>query len=156
MSKVAPLLRVENLHVGFTNDGKHSDAVKHISFDIERGETVGLVGESGSGKSVSALSILKLLPYPAAFHNSGRIIFDGEDLTAVSQNRLQEIRGNDIAMIFQEPMSSLNPLHNIEKQICEIIQLHRGGTRAQARTETIELLKRVGIDNAEQRLTALP
>jgi microcin C transport system ATP-binding protein len=156
MSKVAPLLRVENLHVGFTNDGQHSDAVKHISFDIERGETVGLVGESGSGKSVSALSILKLLPYPAAFHNSGRIIFDGEDLTAVSQNRLQEIRGNDIAMIFQEPMSSLNPLHNIEKQICEIIQLHRGGTRAQARAETIELLERVGIDNAKQRLAALP
>ncbi len=156
MSQTAPLLRVENLHVGFTNDGQSSDAVKHISFDIERGETVGLVGESGSGKSVSALSILKLLPYPAAFHNAGRIIFDGEDLTAASQNRLQEIRGNDIAMIFQEPMSSLNPLHNIEKQICEIIQLHRGGTRAQARTETIELLKRVGIDNAEQRLTALP
>ncbi len=156
MSQAAPLLQVENLHVGFTNDGQKNDAVKHISFDIQRGETVGLVGESGSGKSVSALSILKLLPYPAAFHNAGKIIFDGEDLTAASQNRLQEIRGNDIAMIFQEPMTSLNPLHNIEKQICEIIQLHRGGTRAQARAETIELLNRVGIDNAERRLTALP
>ena len=151
-----PLLQVSDLHVGFRNDGQQSDAVHNISFDIRRGETLGLVGESGSGKSVSALSILKLLPYPAAFHKAGHIRFDGEDIFAAAPNRLQAIRGNDIAIIFQEPMSSLNPLHNIEKQISEIIQLHNGATRAQARAKTITLLKRVGIDNAEDRLTALP
>lgn len=151
-----PLLQVSDLHVGFRSDGQQSDAVHNISFDIRRGETLGLVGESGSGKSVSALSILKLLPYPAAFHKAGHIRFDGEDIFAAAPNRLQAIRGNDIAMIFQEPMSSLNPLHNIEKQISEIIQLHNGATRAQARAKTITLLKRVGIDNAEDRLKALP
>ena len=151
-----PLLQVSDLHVGFRSDGQQSDAVHNINFDIRRGETLGLVGESGSGKSVSALSILKLLPYPAAFHKAGHIRFDGEDIFAAAPNRLQAIRGNDIAMIFQEPMSSLNPLHNIEKQISEIIQLHNGATRAQARAKTITLLKRVGIDNAEDRLKALP
>jgi microcin C transport system ATP-binding protein len=151
-----PLLQVSDLHVGFRSDGQQSDAVHNISFDIRRGETLGLVGESGSGKSVSALSILKLLPYPAAFHKAGHIRFGGEDIFAAAPNRLQAIRGNDIAMIFQEPMSSLNPLHNIEKQISEIIQLHNGATRAQARAKTITLLKRVGIDNAEDRLKALP
>jgi len=151
-----PLLQVSDLHVGFRSDGQQSDAVHNINFDIRRGETLGLVGESGSGKSVSALSILKLLPYPAAFHKAGHIRFDGEDIFAAAPNRLQAIRGNDIAMIFQEPMSSLNPLHNIEKQISEIIQLHNGVTRAQARTKSIALLKRVGIDNAEDRLKALP
>ncbi len=156
MSSQGPLLQVQDLHVGFRSDGQESDAVQHIDFEVRRGETLGLVGESGSGKSVSALSILKLLPYPAAFHNSGRIVFDGEDLSEAPETRLQAIRGNDIAMIFQEPMSSLNPLHNIEKQISEIIQLHRPTTRAKAREETIALLKRVGIDDAEKRLGALP
>lgn len=152
----AALLQVSDLHVGFVSDGVESDAVHRINFDIRPGETLGLVGESGSGKSVSALSILKLLPYPAAFHKSGKITFKGEDISKASPTRLQGIRGNDIAMIFQEPMSSLNPLHNIEKQISEVVQLHNGGSRAQAREKTIALLTRVGIQNAEQRLTALP
>jgi microcin C transport system ATP-binding protein len=152
----AALLKVSDLHVGFVSDGVESDAVHRINFDIRPGETLGLVGESGSGKSVSALSILKLLPYPAAFHKSGKITFKGEDISKASPTRLQGIRGNDIAMIFQEPMSSLNPLHNIEKQISEVVQLHNGASRAQAREKTIALLTRVGIQNAEQRLTALP
>jgi len=152
----AALLQVSDLHVGFVSDGVESDAVHRINFDIRPGETLGLVGESGSGKSVSALSILKLLPYPAAFHKSGKITFKGEDISKASPTRLQGIRGNDIAMIFQEPMSSLNPLHNIEKQISEVVQLHNGASRAQAREKTIALLTRVGIQNAEQRLTALP
>ena len=152
----AALLQVSDLHVGFVSDGVESDAVHRINFDIRPGETLGLVGESGSGKSVSALSILKLLPYPAAFHKSGKITFKGEDIWKASPTRLQGIRGNDIAMIFQEPMSSLNPLHNIEKQISEVVQLHNGASRAQAREKTIALLTRVGIQNAEQRLTALP
>jgi microcin C transport system ATP-binding protein len=156
MSSQGPLLDIQDLHVGFRSDGRESDAVKHIHFEVRRGETLGLVGESGSGKSVSALSILKLLPYPAAFHHSGCIMFDGEDLSTAAENRLQAIRGNDISMIFQEPMSSLNPLHNIEKQISEMIQLHRPTTRAKARAQTIALLTRVGIDDAEKRLGALP
>ncbi|HAT08315.1 MAG TPA: microcin ABC transporter ATP-binding protein [Rhodobiaceae bacterium] len=150
------LLNVENLSVGFVSDGKSSGAVNRISFHIRHGETVGLVGESGSGKSVSALSILKLLPYPTAFHESGKIYFNDVDLMAQPDHVLRSVRGNRISMIFQEPMSSLNPLHSIEKQISEIIELHQGLDRAAARDETLRLLTRVGIPNAEKRLRALP
>ena len=154
--KTQPLVAVKNLHVGFQNDGRISDAVKGVSFDIHPGETLGLVGESGSGKSVSALSILRLLPYPSAFHKSGEIYFDGDDLLALDEDRLRAIRGRRISMIFQEPMSSLNPLHNIEKQIAEVVELHQGVSREAARAEALRLLTRVGIPNAAQRLTALP
>ena len=133
MTQTPTLLRVENLHVGFRSDGQASTAVRGISFDVPAGKTLGLVGESGSGKSVSALSVLGLLPYPAAFHDSGRILFDGDDLMGADTGLLQRLRGNDISMIFQEPMSSLNPLHSIEKQISEVIQLHRGLSRKAAR-----------------------
>lgn len=150
------LLNVENLSVGFVSDGQSSSAVNGVSFHIKHGETVGLVGESGSGKSVSALSILKLLPYPTAFHDSGKIYFDDVDLMAQPDHVLRSVRGNRISMIFQEPMSSLNPLHSIEKQISEIIELHQGLDRAAARAETLRLLTRVGIPNAEKRLKALP
>ena len=150
------LLNVENLSVGFVSDGQSSSAVNRVSFHIEHGETVGLVGESGSGKSVSALSILKLLPYPTAFHKSGKIYFDDVDLMAQPDHVLRSVRGNRISMIFQEPMSSLNPLHSIEKQISEIIELHQGLDRAAARAEALRLLTRVGIPNAEKRLKALP
>jgi microcin C transport system ATP-binding protein len=150
------LLHVENLSVGFVSDGQSSSAVNGVSFHIKHGETVGLVGESGSGKSVSALSILKLLPYPTAFHESGKIYFDDVDLMAQPDHVLRSVRGNRISMIFQEPMSSLNPLHSIEKQISEIIELHQGLDRAAARAETLRLLTRVGIPNAEKRLKALP
>lgn len=151
-----PLLRVEDLHVGFRSDGKESTAVDHVSFDVESGKTLGLVGESGSGKSVSALSVLGLLPYPAAFHHSGEVFFDGANIMGADTKLLQRLRGNDISMIFQEPMSSLNPLHAIEKQISEVIQLHRGLSRKAARDETCALLSRVGIPDPEARLTALP
>ena len=150
------LLNVENLSVGFVSDGQSSSAVNGVSFHIKHGETVGLVGESGSGKSVSALSILKLLPYPTAFHESGKIYFDDVDLMAQPDHVLRSVRGNRISMIFQEPMSSLNPLHSIEKQISEIIELHQGLDRAAARAEALRLLTRVGIPNAEKRLKALP
>ena len=155
MSKLS-LLNVKNLSVGFVSDGQSSSAVNGVSFHIKHGETVGLVGESGSGKSVSALSILKLLPYPTAFHESGKIYFDDVDLMAQPDHELRSVRGNRISMIFQEPMSSLNPLHSIEKQISEIIELHQGLGRAAARAEALRLLTRVGIPNAEKRLKALP
>ena len=153
---MSALLKVEDLSVGFVSDGKKSQAVNKVSFHIKHGETVGLVGESGSGKSVSALSILKLLPYPTAFHDSGAIYFDDVNLTAQAERVIRSVRGNRISMIFQEPMSSLNPLHSIEKQISEIIEIHQGLSRAEARAETLQLLQRVGIPDAEKRMNALP
>lgn len=156
MTQTPPLLRIENLHVGFTSDGRQTTAVDGVSFEVPEGKTLGLVGESGSGKSVSALSVLGLLPYPAAYHNNGRIMFDGDDIMDADTRVLQRLRGNDISMIFQEPMSSLNPLHDIEKQISEVIQLHRGLSRKAARDETCALLERVGIPDPQSRLGALP
>ena len=119
-----PLLAVRDLSVAFRQQGRTTVAVDRISFEIKRGECVALVGESGSGKSVSALSVLKLLPYPSASHPSGSIRFKGQELLSLSENQIRGIRGNDISIIFQEPMTSLNPLHTIEAQITEIIQLH--------------------------------
>ncbi|MEK9795493.1 MAG: ATP-binding cassette domain-containing protein, partial [Alphaproteobacteria bacterium] len=116
-----PLLKVENLSVDFSTPGGLFYAVKDVSFEIGAGETLALVGESGSGKSVSALSILQLLPYPVARHPGGSIRFEGTELLGAPSATLRSIRGNDIAMIFQEPMTSLNPLHNIEKQINEVL-----------------------------------
>ena len=150
------LLSVRDLSVAFHQGGDTSIAVDHISFDIRRGETVALVGESGSGKSVSANSILKLLPYPAASHPSGEIVFNGKDLLKASDAELRHVRGNDITMIFQEPMTSLNPLHTIEQQIGEILELHQDVKGAAARTKTLELLNQVGIREAEKRLGAYP
>ncbi|MCV9962105.1 ABC transporter ATP-binding protein [Pararhizobium sp. BT-229] len=150
------LLSVRNLSVAFHQGGKTSTAVDDISFDIKRGEVVALVGESGSGKSVSANSILKLLPYPAASHPGGEIIFNGKDLMKASDAELRQVRGNDITMIFQEPMTSLNPLHSIERQIAEILDLHQGITGAAARTRVLELLNQVGIREPEKRLSAYP
>ena len=151
-----PLLSVRNLSVAFGQGGHTSIAVDGVSFDIHRGEVVALVGESGSGKSVSANSILKLLPYPAASHPSGEILFEGKDLLKASDNELRAVRGNDITMIFQEPMTSLNPLHSIEKQISEILALHQGMTGDAARKRTLELLNQVGIREPEKRLKAYP
>ena len=151
-----PLLSVQDLSVAFTQGGKTTDAVKNISFDIAKGETVALVGESGSGKSVSALSILKLLPYPAASHPSGKILFKGEDLLDGDESDLRRVRGEDITMIFQEPMTSLNPLHTIERQIGEILTIHHGVSDDEARERTIALLNQVGIRDPEKRLGAYP
>ncbi|MEP3264206.1 MAG: ATP-binding cassette domain-containing protein, partial [Hyphomicrobiales bacterium] len=121
-----PLLSVKNLGVQFRQGGKVTDAVRGVSFDLFKGKTLALVGESGSGKSVSALSILKLLPYPAAHHPHGEIFYDGKDLLNAPDKELRQVRGNGISFIFQEPMSSLNPLHNVERQIAEVLKLHRG------------------------------
>ena len=118
------IIQIKNLHVGFQSQGKKIEAVKGIDFTIPNGKTLALVGESGSGKSVTALSILRLLPYPNAYHKSGKIIFEEKDLLKLKENELQKIRGKYITSIFQEPMSSLNPLHTVEKQINEIIMLH--------------------------------
>ncbi|NYJ14778.1 microcin C transport system ATP-binding protein [Rhizobium leguminosarum] len=151
-----PLLSVRDLSVAFHQGGATSLAVDRISFDIAKGEVVALVGESGSGKSVSANSILRLLPYPSASHPSGEILFKGKDLLKASERALREVRGNDITMIFQEPMTSLNPLHTIEKQIAEILALHQGLTGQPARQRILELLNQVGIREPEKRLKAYP
>ncbi|AYG57618.1 ABC transporter ATP-binding protein [Rhizobium jaguaris] len=151
-----PLLSVSNLSVAFHQGGQTSIAVDGISFDIARGEVLALVGESGSGKSVSANSILKLLPYPSASHPSGEILFKGKNLLKASDNELRAVRGNDITMIFQEPMTSLNPLHTIEKQIGEILALHQGVAGQAARSRTLDLLNQVGIREPEKRLKAYP
>jgi microcin C transport system ATP-binding protein len=150
------LLEIRDLAVEFVNGNDCQRAVEGISFDIRRGETLALVGESGSGKSVTAHSILRLLPYPQARHPTGSIRYEGQDLLTLDEKKLRHIRGNRIAMIFQEPMTSLNPLHTIDKQIGEVLALHKGiiGTAALART--LELLELVGIAEPHKRLKALP
>ena len=151
------LLQVRNLGVTFKLPGAELDAVKGMSYDIGQGETVALVGESGSGKSVSALSILQLLPYPMARHPRGSSIrFKGVELVGAGEADLRRVRGNEISMIFQEPMTSLNPLHTVEKQINETLVLHKGLTRQAARKRTLELLDLVGIPEAHKRLGAYP
>ena len=152
----APLLSVRDLSVAFHQGGKESLAVDRVSFEIMPGEVLALVGESGSGKSVTANSILKLLPYPAASHPSGQILFEGKDLLTLPMRDLRSVRGNDITMIFQEPMTSLNPLHSIERQIGEILELHQALTGAPARARILELLNQVGIRDPEKRLKAFP
>jgi microcin C transport system ATP-binding protein len=151
-----PLLSVANLSVAFSQGGKQTLAVDDVSFSLQPGETLALVGELGSGKSVTALSILKLLQYPPASHPSGRVMFMGKDLLSASEDELRAVRGNDITMVFQEPMTSLNPLHTIEKQIGEILALHKGLSGDAARVRTLELLDLVGIRNAAERLDAYP
>src|SRR3954463_5675180 len=151
-----PLLDIRDLSVAFHQPSGTSVAVDRISYQIKPGECVALVGESGSGKSVSALSILKLLPYPTASHPSGSIRFKGRELLDLSERQIRSIRGNDISIIFQEPMTSLNPLHTIESQIGEILQLHSGITGKNARARTLELLTEVGIQNPESRLGSYP
>ena len=151
-----PLLAVKDLSIAFAAGGRQVLAVDRISFSIKKGETLALVGESGSGKSATALSIMKLLPYPAASHPSGQVMFKGQDLLSLSERKIREIRGADITIIFQEPMTSLNPLHTIERQIGEILLLHRGMTGKPARDRILELLTQVGIPNPETRLGAYP
>ncbi|WJR68510.1 ABC transporter ATP-binding protein [Neorhizobium sp. CSC1952] len=151
-----PLLSIRDLSVAFHQGGDTSLAVDKVSFDILPGEVMALVGESGSGKSVTANSILKLLPYPSASHPSGEIVFDGKDLLKASEPELRRVRGDDITMIFQEPMTSLNPLHTIEKQVGEILELHHGITGQTARIRILELLNQVGIREPEKRLKAYP
>ena len=150
------LLTIEDLGVRFHVEGEDVEAVRSASLSIERGETVALVGESGSGKSVTALSVLQLLPYPRASHPQGSVRLDGEELLGAASAQLQALRGNRVAMVFQEPMTSLNPLHSIEKQLCETLILHRGLSRVEARDRAMELLGLVGLPDVEERLDAWP
>ncbi len=150
------LLSVSDLSVTFHQGESKIEAVKLISFELKAGETLALVGESGSGKSVTALSIMQLLPYPKASHPSGSIIYRGQEIIGASAKQLRDIRGNDIGMIFQEPMTALNPLHTVEKQISEVLLLHRQMSVAEARAETLDLLHKVKIDNPGQRLSSYP
>ncbi len=156
MSTSETLVQVRNLSVAFGRGERRSTAVDRVSFRIGRGETVALVGESGSGKTVSALSILRLLPYPLASHPAGEIFFEGKDLLKIPDDDMRLIRGDRISIIFQEPMTSLNPLHTIERQVGEILKLHRGMNDENARARVLELLHKVGIQEPEKRLGAYP
>jgi microcin C transport system ATP-binding protein len=151
-----PLLSIRELSVTFGAGQRRVLAVDRVSFDVGKGETVALVGESGSGKSVTALSILKLLPYPGARHPSGTITFKGRNLLPLSEREMRRVRGDEITIVFQEPMTSLNPLHTIGKQIGEILLLHRGLTGKAARTRTLEVLTQVGIPDPQSRLASYP
>jgi len=152
-----PLLALHNLSVTFASGDHAVEAVKGVSLEIHRGETVALVGESGSGKSVTALSILQLLPYPTATHGRGSsIVFDGKEMIGAAPALLQRVRGGRISIIFQEPMTSLNPLHTLEKQIGETLFLHKRMSAEAARARTLELLHLVGLADAESRLGAYP
>ena len=154
--RAGPLLEVRDLSVTFGAGANAVQAVKGVSFEVARGETLALVGESGSGKSVTALSVLQLLPYPMARHPTGSIRFQDKELVGAPQRELLSVRGNRVSMIFQEPMTSLNPLHTIERQVNEVLILHKGLNRDAARRRTLELLEQVGIPNAEERLGAYP
>ncbi len=156
MAKSSPLLSLQNLSVSFKTETDPIVAVKNISFDIYPKETVALVGESGSGKSVTAYSILQLLPYPKAFHPSGSILWKNEEIIGAPLPFLQSIRGNQIGMIFQEPMTSLNPLHTIEQQINESLFLHGTYTKETAKSRVLDLLRLVHLRSPEKRLNAYP
>lgn len=151
-----PLLRIDNLSVTFTSEHEDIHAVRGVSLDIRPGQTLALVGESGSGKSVTAHSILRLLPAAQARHPTGQILFHQEDLLGMPEKRLRQVRGNRISMIFQEPMSSLNPLQTVERQINEVLFLHKGLSKAAAHARTLELLELVGIPEPAKRLNAYP
>jgi microcin C transport system ATP-binding protein len=151
-----PLLEVDDLSVVFRQGGSETLAVDRISFALDKGETLALVGESGSGKSVSALSILRLLPYPAAEHPTGSVRFNGRELLQGGESELLAVRGNDISMIFQEPMTSLNPLHTVARQVGEVLKVHQSMSDEAARARTVELLNKVGIADPESRLESYP
>ena len=156
MSEQGPLLDVKDLSVAFGHGAAQTLAVDRISFSVERGETVAIVGESGSGKSISALSIVRLLNYGVASHPTGEIVFKGRNLIEADEATMRKVRGNDITMVFQEPMTSLNPLHTVEQQIGEILRVHRGMGKAEARARTLDLLRKVGIPEPETRLASFP
>ena len=148
------VLEVKDLTIRFRQDGRVNEAVRHVSFTVGKGETVALVGESGSGKSITALSTVSLLPEAAEV--TGSVTYLGQEMVGAPEAALRKIRGNDISFIFQEPMTSLNPLHTLERQIAESLALHQGLTGAAARVRIIELLHKVGITDGERRLNAYP
>ena len=154
MSK--PLLQVENLGVCFHTDNGTVNAVNGVSFQLEAGETLGIVGESGSGKSVTNLAIMGLIPSPPGEITSGEVRFRGDDLLTMNSHQIREIRGNKIAMIFQDPMTALNPFLTVEEQLTEVTQLHLGHSRREARAHAIEMLEKVGIPAASRRIDEYP
>ena len=157
MTGEPPLLTVEDLSVSFRSEGREVRAVKHVSFTVNRGETLALVGESGSGKSTAAMSVLQLLPYPTAFHPGGSVRFDGQELLGAGEAAMQRLRGGRIALIPQEPLTSLNPLHRVERQIAEAMRLHRPEIgKAEMHGRIIDLLRLVGVRNPELRARAYP
>jgi microcin C transport system ATP-binding protein len=152
-----PLLQVRDLSVSFRSEGREVRAVREISFDLAKGETLALVGESGSGKSSVAMSVLQLLPYPTASHPSGSIQFDGQELVGADETAMQKLRGSRMALIPQEPLTSLNPLHRVERQIAEAMRLHRPGiSRDDCRARVLELLQLVGVRDPERRMRSYP
>ncbi len=151
-----PLLRIENLQTYFDTDEGLVRAVDGVSYAIGEGETLGVVGESGCGKSVTAMSVLRLHPVPPARYAGGRILFRGTDLLTLSEAEIRKVRGNDISMIFQEPMTSLNPVYTVGSQITEVLELHRGLAPRAARERAIEMLRRVGIPAPESRVDNYP
>ena len=156
MDQAKPLLQVEELKVSFKTDESMVRAVRGVSFDVYPGETVGLVGESGSGKSVTNLALMGLVPKPPGRIDGGKVIYDGKDLLSVSETDLQSIRGRRIAMIFQDPMTALNPLMTVGQQLTEMTRLHLGFNRKQAKRKAAEMLELVGISGAEKRLRDYP
>ncbi len=151
-----PLLSMEDLRTYFYTSEGVVKAVDGVSWDVNEGETVALVGESGSGKSVSALSVMRLIPEPPGRTLSGRIMFDGEDLVQMPQRQLRRIRGNQISMIFQEPMTSLNPVLTVKRQLTETLELHLKLKKAEAKERAIDLLRLVGISDPESRVESYP
>lgn len=153
---MSAVLEIEDLRTYFDTDGGVVKAVDGVSYTVEAGETLGLVGESGCGKSVTALSIMRLIPTPPGRIVSGRVLYNGEDLLSLNLEDMRRVRGRAIGMIFQEPMTSLNPVLTLERQLSETLQLHRGMSREEARVESIDLLARVGIPDAERRVKQYP
>lgn len=153
---IQPLLSIRHLDVAFNQQGRQSLVADDVCLELFPGQTLAVVGESGSGKSVTAMSILRLLAYPQASHPNGEIIFDGKDLLTLPETQLRRIRGKDIGMIFQEPMTALNPLHTVEKQIGEVLRVHQGLNKQQAKTVIIDWLGKVGIPKPESRLKSYP
>lgn len=145
------LIQVKNLQISFKYDGVMTPVIRGVSFDIKRGETLGMVGESGSGKSVTSREIMRLIATPPARIDSGEILFEGRDILKMSDDELRSIRGNRISMIFQEPMTSLNPVYTCGDQIMEVIRLHKGVSKKEARQMAIEMLREVGVQSPETR-----
>ncbi|MEN9824662.1 MAG: hypothetical protein RI953_407 [Pseudomonadota bacterium] len=150
------LLEVKNLVTGFKIGGREFNAVDNCSFSVRRGKTLGIVGESGCGKSVTSLSIMRLIPTPPGNIKSGEILFEGKNLLQLSEDEMRKMRGNKISMIFQEPMTSLNPVFTIGDQISEVFRIHRGKSKKEARELSIEMLKKVRIPSPEKRIDEYP
>ena len=150
------VLKVKDLHISFLTSDKEFEAVRGVSFEVKKGETIGIVGESGSGKSVTARSIMRLLPSPPSLLKNGEIEFLGENLINKSEKEMESIRGQDISMIFQDPMSSLNPTIRIGKQIAESLIKHQKLSKKEAKKQALDLLKLVGIKNSEERFNQYP